>query len=178
MQRYCEECTGANGAHYPHCSRHVGSRDPMDVARAPDGAHAIRPCDVIRPARRPEDECAKQLVLPTDAARRKAIPIVRGCLDYFPAALAAVAELSRVGNDKHNPGQPMHHARSKSSDHADCIVRHLIDRGTIDPEDASGTRSRWRGARSRCSKRSWRTRGSRRRPGRLGGGELRCSLKS
>ena len=61
--------------------------------------------------------------------------MARGCLDYFPAALAAVAELSRVGNDKHNPGEEMHHARGKSSDHADCIVRHLMDRGTLDPED-------------------------------------------
>lgn len=72
--------------------------------------------------------------LPTDAAKRKAIPIVSGCLDYFPAALAAVAELSRVGNEQHNPGQPMHHARGKSSDHADCVVRHLMDRGTVDTD--------------------------------------------
>jgi hypothetical protein len=75
------------------------------------------------------------LALPTDSAARKAIPIVRGCFDYFPAALAAVARLSQAGNDKHNPGQELHHARGKSSDHADCIVRHLMDRGTVDPED-------------------------------------------
>lgn len=73
--------------------------------------------------------------LPTDSKARKGIPMARGLLDYFPAALAAVAELSRKGNDKHNPGQELHHARGKSMDHADCIVRHLIDRGTIDPED-------------------------------------------
>jgi hypothetical protein len=74
------------------------------------------------------------VALPTDAKRRKGIPIVRGCLDYFPAALAAVAELSRVGNEQHNPGEPMHHARGKSSDHADCVVRHLMDRGTVDTD--------------------------------------------
>jgi hypothetical protein len=73
--------------------------------------------------------------LPTGSAARKAVPLARGCLDYFPAALAAVAELSRAGNDKHNPGEEMHHARGKSSDHADCILRHLVDRGTVDPED-------------------------------------------
>jgi hypothetical protein len=73
--------------------------------------------------------------LPTDSAQRKALPLARGCLDYFPAALAAVAALSKAGNDKHNPGQPLHHSRGKSSDHADCIVRHLIDRGTVDTED-------------------------------------------
>lgn len=75
-----------------------------------------------------------RVALPTDAAKRKAIPVVRGCLDYFPAALAAVAELSRIGNEQHNPGQPMHHARGKSSDHADCVVRHLMDRGTVDTD--------------------------------------------
>lgn len=76
-----------------------------------------------------------KLNLPTDSAARKAVPIVRGCMDYFPAALAAVAALSKKGNDKHSPGEEMHHARGKSSDHADCIVRHLMDRGTVDPED-------------------------------------------
>jgi len=86
-----------------------------------------------------------QLALPTDAAARKAIPLVRGCLDYFPAALAAVAELSRIGNEQHNPGQPMHHARGKSTDHADCIVRHLLDRGTVDTDGVRhATKVAWR----------------------------------
>lgn len=73
-------------------------------------------------------------LLPTDAKARKSIPIMRGCLDYFPAALAAVAELSRVGNEQHNPGEEMHHARGKSTDEADCIVRHLMERGTRDSD--------------------------------------------
>ena len=72
--------------------------------------------------------------LPSDSAARKDVPMVAGLLDYFPAALAAVAEVSRIGNDKHNPGEPLHHARGKSMDHADCIVRHLVDRGSKDPE--------------------------------------------
>lgn len=73
--------------------------------------------------------------LPTESKARKAIPIVRGFLDYFPAAAAAVAQLSLAGNEKHNPGEELHHARGKSTDHADCIVRHLMERGTVDPED-------------------------------------------
>lgn len=73
--------------------------------------------------------------LPADSATRKGIPMAEGLLYYFPAALAAVAAVSKAGNDKHNPGQPMHHARGKSMDHADCIIRHLCDSGTIDPED-------------------------------------------
>ena len=72
--------------------------------------------------------------LPTTAAERKAMPIARGVLDYFPDALAAVAEVSRVGNEQHNPGQPLHWAKEKSTDEADCLMRHLIDRGKFDTD--------------------------------------------
>lgn len=71
---------------------------------------------------------------PTDAKARKAIPLATGLLDYFPKALLAVAELSRIGNDQHNPGQPLHWAREKSTDHADCIMRHMVDRGQLDTD--------------------------------------------
>lgn len=50
-----------------------------------------------------------------------------GCLAYFPAALAGVAKVSYEGNRKHNGDAPLNHARGKSSDHADCIIRHLTD---------------------------------------------------
>ena len=72
--------------------------------------------------------------LPTGSEARKGVPLARGVLDYFPAALAEVARVSKAGNDKHNPGQDMHHARGKSTDHADCLLRHLVDRGKTDPE--------------------------------------------
>lgn len=68
------------------------------------------------------------------SAERKATPIASGVLSYFPDAIAAVAKLSKLGNDKHNPGEPLNWSRGKSNDHADCIVRHLMDRGTIDEE--------------------------------------------
>lgn len=74
------------------------------------------------------------LGLPDDRAERKAIPIVRGLLDYFPAALADVARVSEKGNKQHNPGEELHWARSKSADHADTIVRHLMARGTMDTD--------------------------------------------
>lgn len=73
-------------------------------------------------------------MLPEEAKERKGIPICTGVLDYFPLALAEVAKTSKAGNDQHNPGQPLHWAKEKSTDHADCIVRHLIDRGTIDTD--------------------------------------------
>ncbi len=68
-----------------------------------------------------------RLTLPIDSATRKDIPIRSGCIDYFPAAIAGVAMHSVAGNNKHNPGEPLHHARGKSMDHADCIDRHLTD---------------------------------------------------
>lgn len=74
------------------------------------------------------------MALPSDAKERKDVPMATGLLDYFPDALAAVAAVSKIGNDQHNPGEPLHWAREKSMDQADCIVRHLIDRGTIDTD--------------------------------------------
>src|SRR5690606_41048131 len=74
------------------------------------------------------------MTLPTDPAARKAVPLATGVLDYFPDALIAVAECSRAGNDQHNPGKPLHWDRSKSGDEADALVRHLMDRGTIDTD--------------------------------------------
>ncbi len=73
-------------------------------------------------------------MLPTDPKERKNVPMARGLLDYFPDALAAVADVSRVGNEQHNPGQPMHWAKHLSPDHADCIIRHLVDRGKLDTD--------------------------------------------
>jgi hypothetical protein len=80
------------------------------------------------------DQVTGATALPTDSAGRKAVPITSGVLDYFPAALVEVARVSKAGNDKHNPGEPLHHARGKSTDHADSLLRHLIDRGKIDAE--------------------------------------------
>jgi hypothetical protein len=73
-----------------------------------------------------------QTALPQEAAARKAVPIFSGCIRYFPRALAAVAELSRVGNEQHNPGKPLHWDRSKSTDEHDALTRHLFEAGTID----------------------------------------------
>lgn len=71
----------------------------------------------------------------TISENRKATPVYSGVVRYFPRALQAVAQLSKAGNDKHNPGEPLRWSRDKSNDHLDCIMRHLIDAGTVDPED-------------------------------------------
>jgi hypothetical protein len=71
-------------------------------------------------------------MLPTDSEVRKRIPLYSGVMAYFPDALAAVAHLSFKGNEKHNPGEPLHWSREKSGDHLDCIARHLLENGTAD----------------------------------------------
>ena len=104
-----------------------GARLEVDVAHRL-GVPVIR--YETREAVRQEGRAA----LPAGSAERKAIPITTGVLDYFPAALAAVAAVSKAGNDKHNPGEPLHWARGKSTDQADAIGRHLLERGGIDPD--------------------------------------------
>ena len=64
--------------------------------------------------------------------------------DRYALALCAVAEVSWHGNEKHNPGQPLHHARGKSADHADCILRHLVERGGFDGPIRHSAALAWR----------------------------------
>jgi hypothetical protein len=73
-----------------------------------------------------------KLTLPIDSAERKDVPTHSGFVAYFPAAIAGAARISKLGNDKHNPGEPLHHARGKSSDHPDCIDRHKMDVSDIE----------------------------------------------
>ena len=83
--------------------------------------------------------------LPTDPLARKAIPIATGCLDYFPDALAAVAECSQIGNEQHNPGKPLFWDRSKSTDEADALIRHFMERGKIDTDGVRhSAKAAWR----------------------------------
>ena len=81
-----------------------------------------------------KQEKKSTMLLPTDAQERKQIPIVSGVLDYFPLAIAEVAKCSKAGNDQHHPGEPLFWDKTKSTDHADCIGRHLIDRGKFDTD--------------------------------------------
>jgi hypothetical protein len=83
--------------------------------------------------------------LPTDGAARKRFPVASGVLDYFPDALVAVSEISFIGNEQHNPGQPLHWARGKSTDEADTMIRHFLQRGTRDSDGARHTaKMAWR----------------------------------
>lgn len=90
------------------------------------------------------EEPRKQRLIEGDSSYRKSFPMTTGLLDYFPDALAAVSEVSFQGNQKHNPGEPMHHARGKSMDHADCIARHLTERGGFDGKIRHSAALAWR----------------------------------
>jgi hypothetical protein len=74
------------------------------------------------------------MALETDSEKRKEMPIYSGVMRYFPDALAEIARLSKAGNDKHNPDEPLHWARSKSGDELDSLVRHLLEAGTLDED--------------------------------------------
>lgn len=91
-----------------------------------------------------ENDAPAKRYLPSDSQARKRMPMCSGLADYFPDALAAVAEVSWNGNEKHNPGQPLHHARGKSMDHADCIMRHMVERGGFDGNIRHSAALAWR----------------------------------
>jgi len=67
--------------------------------------------------------------LPTDPARRKRIPIYTGFIDYFPLAIAAVAELSLEGGIQHGQtADTLFWDRTKSGDEKDALMRHVLDK--------------------------------------------------
>ena len=65
---------------------------------------------------------------------RKEYPVYSGVLNYFPDAMMEVARVSYVGNEQHNPGEPLHWSRGKSNDHLDALTRHMLDAGQIDDD--------------------------------------------
>jgi len=77
--------------------------------------------------------------LPTDDKARKALPIFTGPMMYFPDALLAIAAVCKAGNDQHNPGEPLHWAREKSTDQLNTALRHMMDHGTGNRMDVDGT---------------------------------------
>lgn len=70
--------------------------------------------------------------------QRKQHPMAEGLMDYFPDSLAVISHVSWVGNEKHNPGEPLHWARGKSTDQANCIVRHMATRDDFEVYEING----------------------------------------
>jgi len=82
----------------------------------------------------------------TKAQQRKECPVYSGCLMYFPDAIKAVAELSFIANEQHNPGTKMHWDRSKSGDELDAMLRHAMEAGTLDDDGIRhSAKVAWRG---------------------------------
>lgn len=72
-----------------------------------------------------------------DNVERKGMPVYTGVLKYFPNALKYVSMVSQAGNDQHHPEKALHWDKSKSFDHTDALVRHLIDHSQ-EPTDDDG----------------------------------------
>jgi len=108
---------------------------PVLLAEKDTGSNVYRkmPCP-RQGGERVESTPAITTLLPADAKARKAVPIYSGFIKYFPRAIAAVAHLSQVGNDQHNPGQPLHWDRSKSGDELDALMRHLLEADGVDKD--------------------------------------------
>ncbi len=64
-----------------------------------------------------------------NAEERKRTPVYSGVLQYFPNAIKYVSQVSLAGNRQHHPDKPLHWDKSKSTDEADALARHLIDCG-------------------------------------------------
>lgn len=119
----CADCLGCGSL--PFFSAKQCSKDLFAYPKTQyDSLYATPPVEKVSPP----------MILSTDPAQRKRTPITTGVLDYFPRAVAAVSECSLVGNEQHHPGTPLHWDYKKSSDHADCISRHLIDRHSYDTD--------------------------------------------
>ena len=78
-------------------------------------------------------------MLPQEPSERKDIPVATGFVDYFPDAMVEVAKCSKAGNDQHNPGSPLHWDRGKSGDESDALMRHFLQRGTLDSDGVRHT---------------------------------------
>jgi hypothetical protein len=118
--------------------RHFFSLEPGSVAMSghltPDGGHEARRALALGPG--PEAPPADD---------RKRFPVATGCFDYFPDALKAVSECSRIANEQHNPGEPMRWNRAKSADEANTLARHFLERGTRDTDNVRhSTKVAWR----------------------------------
>lgn len=76
--------------------------------------------------------------LPTDAKERKRLQLYTFMFKYFPDAWLAMVDVARAGNDQHNPGEPLHWAREKSTDQMNAAFNHIFDYGQGSQKDTDG----------------------------------------
>ena len=89
-------------------------------------------------------ELAQELVIDKHE-ERKQTPVYSGVINYFPDAICEVAKCSRIGNEQHNKGEPLHWAREKSTDEPDALLRHLMQYDEMDDDGMlHATKVAWR----------------------------------
>lgn len=66
-------------------------------------------------------------MLPTNRDARNALPVWDGCIAYFPDCWAEIAKVSVLGNKQHGLGAKLYFARDISTDHANKVMRHMLD---------------------------------------------------
>ena len=86
-----------------------------------------------------EIEVTNAEVVADKAQERKKIPVYSGFVKYFPNAIKEVAVCSRIANEQHHAGKPLHWDMDKSTDELDAMMRHLIDH-ISEPIDDDGIR--------------------------------------
>ena len=120
------------------CERHApygpSIEEAADIERAGYATPQTPTCEF------PQEQLGGQWVptcyppFPDKAEARKTYPVATGVLDYFPLAIMEVAHVSWAGNQQHHPDKPLHWDRLKSSDEADALLRHFIQRGKFDTD--------------------------------------------
>jgi hypothetical protein len=138
MSNYCERQGHA-------APRGVKPGDEFTCMNCGAGCVAAPPAEanseeLVKRGGPPVIESAPVIGLPTEDAARKSLPVFGGLLMYFPLACCAVADVSRRGNEQHNPGEPLHWARGKSMNQLDTATRHLMDHGIGIRYDKDGGR--------------------------------------
>src|SRR6185436_4157756 len=76
--------------------------------------------------------------LPTDPKERKQLQLYTFMFHYFPDAWLEVVRIARLGNEQHNPGEPLHWARGKSTDQMNAAFNHVFDYGAGQRVDSDG----------------------------------------
>lgn len=125
--------------------RNLSTSEPFPSIEPPISTYAPRPSEKLQASPiSSSPSVSGALRLSLDSQERKSIPLAQGLLDYFPDALAAVAMVSYDGSAKHNGDGTLYWTRSISNDHADCVARHLLDRGGFDGKHRHSAMLAWR----------------------------------
>jgi hypothetical protein len=131
-------CGCDEGANYI-CVRHLKERAEASLSAAQNAGNSVESFKGLGGAP------TRARILPQEPQERKKHPVASGVLDYFPDALVEIARVSWEGNEQHNPGQPLHWARGKSTDEADTMIRHFLQRGQRDKDGMRHTaKMAWR----------------------------------